>query len=91
MTLAHPLLADLGDEERSHTGASSAAERVADLEALEAVARLGLLAHDVEHGVDELSALRVVSLGPVVAGSRLAEHEVVGADIDEIKSNKQTQ
>ena len=37
------LLADLGDEERAHAGASTTTERVADLESLEAVARLGLL------------------------------------------------
>ena len=50
------------------------------LEALEAVAALGLLAHDVEDGVDELGALGVVALGPVVAGARLAEDEVVRAE-----------
>jgi hypothetical protein len=47
---------------------------------LEAVAVLGLLAHDVEHGVDELGALGVVALGPVVAGAGLAEDEIVGAE-----------
>jgi hypothetical protein len=47
---------------------------------LEAVAILGLLAHDVQHGVDELGALGVVALGPVVAGAGLAEDEVVGAE-----------
>ena len=74
------LLADLGDEERAHARAGAAAKRVRHLEALEAVARLGLLAHDVEDRVDELSALRVVALGPVVARARLAEHEVVGPE-----------
>jgi hypothetical protein len=53
---------------------------IRDLEALEAVARLGLLADDVEHGVDHLSAFGVVALGPVVAGTRLAEDKVVGAE-----------
>jgi hypothetical protein len=47
---------------------------------LEAVAVLRLLAHDVEDGVDELGALGVVSLGPVVAGAGLSEDEVVGAE-----------
>ena len=47
---------------------------------MEAVAVLGLLADDVEHGVDELGALGVVALGPVVAGVGLAEDEVVGAE-----------
>ena len=74
------LLADLGDEQRAHAGARAAAERVADLEALEAVAGLGLLAHHVQHRVDQLGALRVVALGPVVARARLAEDEVVGAE-----------
>ena len=73
-------LSDLGDEESSHARAGAAAERVAHLEALEAVAALGLLAHDVENRVDELGALGVVSLGPVVAGSGLSEDEVVGTE-----------
>jgi len=47
---------------------------------LQAVAVLGLLSHDVEHGVDELGSLGVVALGPVVACSGLAEDEVVGAE-----------
>merc|ERR1712057_61845 len=74
------LLADLGDEEGSHTGASAATEGVAELEALEAVAGLGLLAHNIEDGVDELGTLSVVTLGPVVTGASLAEDEVVGAE-----------
>ena len=51
-----------------------------ELEALEAVAGLSLLADDVEDGVDELSTLSVVTLGPVVTGSGLAEDEVVRAE-----------
>merc|ERR1712057_59999 len=74
------LLADLGDQESSHTGTGTATEGVAELEALEAIAGLGLLAHDVEHGVDELGTLGVVTLGPVITGTSLAEHEVVGAE-----------
>merc|ERR1711966_162294 len=74
------LLTDLGDEESSHTGAGATSEGVGQLEALEAIAGLGLLADDVKHGVDELGALGVVTLGPVVTGSGLAEDEVVGAE-----------
>merc|ERR1712144_43801 len=74
------LLADLGDQESSHTGTGTATEGVAELEALEAIAGLGLLAHNVEHGVDELGTLGVVTLGPVITGTSLAEHEVVGAE-----------
>jgi hypothetical protein len=50
---------------------------VDELKALEAVAALGLLAHDVQDGVDELGALGVVTLGPVVTGTGLPEDEVV--------------
>lgn len=50
------------------------------LESLQAIARLGFLAHDVQNGVNELGALCVMSLGPVVAGARLAEHEVVWSE-----------
>merc|ERR1719267_182558 len=74
------LLADLGDQESSHTGTGTTTQGVAELEALEAVAGLGLLAHDIEHGVDELGTLGVVTLGPVVTSTGLAEDEVVGAE-----------
>merc|ERR1711869_147007 len=74
------LLADLGDEERAHAGAGAAAERVGHGEALEAVAALRLLADNIKHGVDQLGALGVVALGPVVARARLAEDEVVRAE-----------
>ena len=73
-------LADLGDQECTHAGAGSAAEGVGELEALEAVAAFGLLADDVQDGVDELGALGVVALGPVVTGARLSEDKVVGAE-----------
>ena len=74
------LLTDLGDQEGSHTGAGATTEGVGELEALEAVAGLGLLADDVEDGVDELGTLGVVTLGPVVTGAGLAEDKVVGAE-----------
>jgi hypothetical protein len=53
---------------------------VGDLEALEAVARLGLLTDNIEDGVNELSTLSVVALGPVVTCTSLAEDEVVGPE-----------
>merc|ERR1719324_2317270 len=74
------LLTDLRDEEGSHAGAGTATKGVGDLEALEAVAALSLLADDVEDGVDELSTLGVVTLGPVVTGTGLAEDKVVGSE-----------
>ena len=50
------------------------------LEALEGVARLGLLSDDVKHRVDQLGPLGVVALRPVVTGAGLTEHEVVGPE-----------
>ena len=47
---------------------------------LEAIAGLGLLADNIEDGVDELGTLGVVTLGPVVTGAGLAEDEVVWAE-----------
>ena len=74
------LLADLGDEQSTHTGTGTTTERVGDLETLEAVAALSLATNDVENVVDELSTLSVVTLGPVVASTGLTENEVVGAE-----------
>ena len=73
-------LTDLGDEECAHTGAGTATQGVCELEALEAITALGFLADYVQDGVDELSALCVMSLGPVVTSARLAEHEIVWSE-----------
>ena len=74
------LFSDLGDEEGSHTRSSTTTEGVGDLESLEAIATFGFLSDDIEDGVDELSTLSVVTLGPVVTGSSLAENEVVWSE-----------
>ena len=74
------LLSDLGDEEGSHTGSGTTTERVGDLETLEAIATFGFLTDDIKDGVDELSTLGVVTLGPVVTGTSLSENEVVGSE-----------
>merc|ERR1719389_118021 len=74
------LLTDLRDEEGSHASAGATAKGVGHLEALEAVAALGLLADNVEHRVNELGAFGVVSLRPVVARPGLAEDEVIRAE-----------
>ena len=55
------LLTDLGDQKRTHTGSGTATERVAELEALEAIAAFGLLADNIQDGVDQLSTLGVVT------------------------------
>ena len=74
------LFSDLGDQEGSHARTRSTTEGVADLESLETVAAFGFLSDDVEDGVDEFSTLGVVTLGPVVSGSGLAEDEVVWSE-----------
>jgi len=71
------LFPDLADEQCSHARPGSPTQRVRHLESLQTVAALRLLAHNVEHRVNQLGALRVVTLGPVVAGAALTEHEVV--------------
>jgi len=53
---------------------------VGDLETLEAIATFSLLSDDIEDGVDELSSLGVVTLGPVVTGTGLSENEVVWSE-----------
>jgi len=74
------LLTDLGDQERSHTGAGTTTERVGDLETLEAVTALGLTTDDIQDLVNQLGTLSVMTLGPVVASTGLTEDEVVGTE-----------
>jgi hypothetical protein len=71
------LLANLADEKGAHARASAAAKGVAHLETLEAVATLCLLAHDIKDGIDELSPLCVVSLGPIISSARLTKNKIV--------------
>ena len=61
------LPADLQDQKRSHTGASPAAERVAQLETLEAIAAVRLLPRHNQHRVDKLCTYEIASLRPIVA------------------------
>ena len=72
------LFSDLADEQGAHTGAGAAPKWVCELEALQTVAALGLLSDHVENRVNELSALGVVALGPVVAGPTLTENKCFG-------------
>ena len=74
------LLSDLRDQEGAHTSTGSTTHGVGELETLEAVAGLSLLADNIEDRVNQLSTLSVVALGPVVTGSGLAEHEVIRAE-----------
>jgi hypothetical protein len=50
---------------------------MSDLETLKAVTALSLATDDIKNLVDKLSALGVVTLGPVVTSTRLAEDEVI--------------
>ena len=68
---------DLGDQERTHTSTGTTTQRVGDLETLEAVARFGFLSDNIQDGVDQFSTFSVVTLGPVVTGTRLTKDKVV--------------
>ena len=51
-----------------------------DLETLEAIAAFGFFSNDVKNGVDELSTLSIVTLGPVITSTSLAEDEVIRSE-----------
>ena len=70
-------LSDLGDEESSHTGSSSSSKGVSNLETLKAIATFSFFSNDIEDGVDKFGTLGVMTLGPVVTGTRLSEDKVV--------------
>ena len=74
------LLTDLGDQQSTHTGTGTTTKRVGDLETLEAVASFSLTADNVDNVVNQFGTFGVVTLGPVVTSTRLAEDEVVGTE-----------
>ena len=74
------LLTDLGDQESTHTGTGTTTEGVGDLETLEAVATLSLATDNIDNLVNQFGTLGVVTLGPVVTSTGLAENEVVGTE-----------
>lgn len=74
------LFTDLGDQQSTHTSTGTTTERVGDLEALEAVTTFRLTTDNIKDIVDKLSTFSVVTLGPVVASTRLAKDEVVGTE-----------
>jgi len=71
---------DFGDEQSSHTGSGTTTQRVSELKTLKAIARLGLLSHNIQNTVDELGSLGVVTFGPVVTGTGLTEDEVIWSE-----------
>ena len=74
------LLSDLGDEQGSHTGSRTSSHGVCDLESLKTVTGLSLLSDNIEYGIDELSTLSVMSLGPIITSSGLSEYKVIGTE-----------
>merc|ERR550537_477079 len=70
-------LTNLGDQQSTHARSSATTHGVGHLEALEAIARLRLLADNIQNGVDEFGSLSVVALSPVVAGTSLTENKVI--------------
>lgn len=66
------LLANLANQQGAHAGASASAQRVSELEALEAIAALSLFPHYIQNRVHQLCSLSVVALGPVISSSTLA-------------------
>lgn len=71
------LLANLGDQQGSHTSTSTASERVGDLETLQAVAAFGFTTNNVKDLINKLCSLSVMALGPIVSSPRLTKDEVV--------------
>ena len=58
---------DLRDQQGTHTSTGTTTKGVGDLEALKAVAALGLTSDDVKNLVNKFGTFSVVTLGPVVA------------------------
>ena len=50
------------------------------LEALQTIATFRLFAHDVENGIDQFRAFRVMALCPIVTGTGLSEDEIVRSE-----------
>jgi hypothetical protein len=74
------LLANLGDQKRTHTRTSSTTKRVGDLETLKAVTALSFPTNNIQNLINKLGTLSVMSLCPVVTSTGLAENEVIRAE-----------
>ena len=71
------LLLDLRQQQRAHTRTRASSQRVRQLEALQAFARLRFATENIHHLVHQLGSLRVVTLCPVVASAVLGKDEIV--------------
>ncbi|KYN30110.1 hypothetical protein ALC57_00442 [Trachymyrmex cornetzi] len=68
------------DEQSAHSRSGTTAQGVRELKSLQAVTVFGFLPHYIEYRIHQFSTLSVVTLGPVVASSRLAKHKVVWSE-----------
>jgi hypothetical protein len=64
----------------SRSSFSNSFGHIRDIDTLQTVTALCLLSHNVENRVNQLRAFCVVTLGPVVSGSSLSKHEVIGPE-----------
>mmetsp|Transcript_22775 Transcript_22775/g.42333 ORF Transcript_22775/g.42333 Transcript_22775/m.42333 type:complete len:467 (+) Transcript_22775:286-1686(+) len=80
-------LLDLGDEKSTHTRSSSSSHRVGDLETLENITTLTLLAYTLHDGIYEFCSFGVVTLGPVISSSTLSKDKVVGTEKRSVRSS----
>lgn len=69
--------ANFRDEQRSHTGSGTTAQRVGQLETLQAVAAFGLFPDYVEDRVYQFGTFGVMTFCPIVTSSRLSKHEII--------------
>mmetsp|Transcript_155898 Transcript_155898/g.498249 ORF Transcript_155898/g.498249 Transcript_155898/m.498249 type:complete len:309 (+) Transcript_155898:166-1092(+) len=74
------LLANFRNQQCAHAGAGAAAEGMAQLETLQAIATLGLLADNIQDRIDQLGPLGVMSFRPIVTRAGLSKDEIVGAE-----------
>merc|ERR1712223_1628718 len=70
--------ANFGNKKSSHARSSATAQRVSQLKSLETIAGFRFFAYNIEDGIDKFSTFCVMTFGPVVAGSRLAETKLSG-------------
>jgi len=79
----HPigvLLSNFRDQECAHSGTSASTKRVGDLETLQAISALSLLADNIEYRVNQLCSLGIMSFCPIVTSTALTEDEVVWSE-----------
>lgn len=74
------LLPDLRNQQGAHSTTGTPSQRMGNLESLQAIGTFGFLPHHIQDTVDELSALRVVALSPVVTRPCLSENKVIGSE-----------